>query len=165
LFDLSAGCYADVMINENVNVYPAQPMAVLDNNAGDACSGDVGILSVNLVGADGTSVCDNQTFDAPINQTCAATTETVNYSWSVADIEGLTTAPTALACYTAVMGNENIDVYPEQLIANVVNVIDACVGTAEIVTLQLFKMLWIIIQLLTRKLYLAHLQELVVIQM
>jgi len=130
-------CYADVSGMEAVTVYPAQFMAVVNTNVGDACSEDAGAVIIDLVSADGVAVCASMTLDAPINETCAVVTESIAYMWSAADIEGITTAPAALACYTDVSGMEMVNVYPAQPSVNMMTVGDACTGDTDVVTLEI----------------------------
>jgi len=104
-------CYAPVMGTEMVNVYPAQYTASI-TNIGDACTEATDVLIVDLLSVDGT-VCDTEMFDAPPNNTCVVSNEMFNYEWTTTELEALTGTPSALACYTPVMGMESVNVFPD----------------------------------------------------
>ncbi len=133
----SADCYTDLMGAENMTIYPAQPIAVVTNNEGDVCSEATDVITVELRSLDGT-VCATKMYDASANMTCEVIEEEVAYEWTIAEIEAITGAPAALACYAVVTGSEAVNVAPQQFTANVSsNVLDACSEEADVITVQL----------------------------
>ncbi len=133
----SADCYTDLTGSEDMTIYPAQPVAVVTNNEGDVCSEATNVITVELRSLDGT-VCATKMYDASANMTCEVIAEDVAYEWTVAEIETITGAPAALACYSAVTGTEAVNVAPQQFTANVSNnVLDACSEETNVITVQL----------------------------
>ncbi len=119
-----------------VTVYPGQYVGFVLSNAGMACSEAEEVLVVALLASDVNTVCAINRYDASANTTCATVSEDITYTWTVAELEMISTVPAGLSCYTDVTGSESVTVYPAQPTANVINVVDACTADATVVTFQ-----------------------------
>ncbi len=133
----AASCYSDITGSEDMTIFPAQPTAVVTDNVMNACSEDEEVITVELRGVDGC-VLDTKTYDAPANEGCEVSAEEVAYEWTVAELETLTGAPAALACYTAVTGTATVNIAPAEPTAVVSNnVMNACSGATNVITVEL----------------------------
>ncbi len=138
-FVISADCDGtaidvSTIILTSTQVYPAQPTASI-TNAGNVCSAATGVVSVELLAADGATVCGTvQTFDASANTTCNSVDELFDYSWTAAELEALLGGT---GCYTDISGTETVTVYPEQPTVTLTAPAEACSNDVDVITAEL----------------------------